>query len=92
MKYFPIVIAIFLSACIPEEYTVGGEIEGTMKVEIDFGLPEALVVLTPFANMGITIPLAVPDEEFVYCEDITCLSAGQFREAALFMLKYPVSE
>lgn len=76
-----ILALISLVGCVPDEI----EVKGT--VDVNFLLKEALEVMAPFAEVGIRLPLDMPDSEELYCEGTKCITAGDARDAAKFMLK-----
>lgn len=90
LKFFMVGL-IVLSSCMSHE--VEGEVEVsdptvTVEVEIKFLLEEALEIIDPFASVGATLDPLLPDEEIIYCTPTNqCVTAGDFRRAAWFMLE-----
>lgn len=69
---------------VPEEinHNVGGE------VQVDFLLDKAIDVIEPFAEVGTGINPLIQDEEELYCNELgDCVTAGNFRKAADFLLR-----
>ena len=73
---------------------VSGEVEHDhnipedISISVDFLLEDALLVLDPFAEVGIGIDPSILDDEEVYCNILgDCVTAKDFRDAAKFMLE-----
>ena len=82
---------MMLSGCSVE---IDGEIEHDhqipedISISIDFLVKDALKVLDPFASVGVGIDPFLADDDEVYCNILgDCVTAGDFRKAAIFMLE-----